>query len=228
MAKITLFPLYALLMIFALFWNHGNATTPRKLGARHNAVTSLPNTNEAVDSRELVLHFLPFSSSPSQTNVIIPRKQGEETPFRQLSADKDEITTRKIASHFSSSNMWQPLQFEVTPRKLGVRHNAVTSLPNGATTHKLGKRQNPIIITSSQNTNEAVDSRESVLHFLPISSSLTQTKIVIPSEPGMGRGSSIHQLSTDTDETTTRKIKNRFSSSQVLEPIRYFEGNSHN
>ncbi|KAF3666547.1 hypothetical protein FXO37_10458 [Capsicum annuum] len=47
MAKIILLYVVTLFMIFPLFWNHGNATTPRKLGTRHNAVTGMTNTGDA-------------------------------------------------------------------------------------------------------------------------------------------------------------------------------------
>ncbi|KAJ8562673.1 hypothetical protein K7X08_031125 [Anisodus acutangulus] len=260
MAKITLLPLYALLITFSLIWNHGNATTPRKLGVRHNTVTnlpntnyeaifdgskhedshipsslahanvivpkgplinpneatsmklgkhqnpiiitSLPNTNEAANSGEPGLRSSPISSTSTQTDAT--------THFYQSSTDTDETTTSKIKGRFSSSQMWQSLPFEATPRKLGARHNTVTSLStsrklgarhnaitsfpntykatsrgsaNKATTNKLGARENPIIITSLPSTNEATNSRESVLHFSSISSSPTQSNRVFPRDP---------------------------------------------
>ncbi|KAM3234674.1 sericin 1-like [Capsicum annuum] len=47
MAKVILLYVVEVFMIFPLFWNHGNATTHRKLGARHNAVTGLTNIGDA-------------------------------------------------------------------------------------------------------------------------------------------------------------------------------------
>ncbi|TMW80808.1 hypothetical protein EJD97_014900 [Solanum chilense] len=69
MAKIILLYVIALFMIFPLFWSHGNATTPRKLGVRHNAVTSLPNTNE-VTFDESENQDSPILSSSALTNTI--------------------------------------------------------------------------------------------------------------------------------------------------------------
>ncbi|KAK4371487.1 hypothetical protein RND71_010962 [Anisodus tanguticus] len=170
MAKITLLPLYALLITFSLIWNHGNATTPRKLGVRHNTVTnlpnsmklgkrqnpiiitSLPNTNEAANSGEPGLRSSPISSTSTQTDAT--------THFYRPSTDTDETTTSKIKGRFSSSQMWQSLQFEATPRKLGARHNTVTSL---STPRKLGARHNAI--TSFPNTYKAT-SRGSIMDIL--------------------------------------------------------------
>ncbi|KAK4373693.1 hypothetical protein RND71_009077 [Anisodus tanguticus] len=192
------------------------ATSP-KLGKRHNPIiiTSLPNTNEAANSGESGLRSSFISSSPTQTDTT--------THLHQPSTGTDGTITHKIKGHFSSSQMWQPLQFEVTPRKLGARQNAVTSLstprklgalhnatpsfPNtykatshgsgsfhhrlhhspissspahahATTPHILGSRHNAV--TSFPNTNKAITSRRSEIHHSPISSSLAHAHATTP------------------------------------------------
>ncbi|MCD7461363.1 hypothetical protein HAX54_045959 [Datura stramonium] len=238
MAKIILLHVVALFMIFSLFLNYGNATTPRKLGVRYNAVTSLSNIDDAT-----------FGGLGFARKLGSGRDQ--DSPILGLSAQEHTITPGKLgARQFGitclsntncailggSGHLYPSISSssahanEATPRKLGSRQNVVTSLPNTnevisdgskdqyspissssahtnapqhypiidptiftneAIARKHGTYQNPIIVTSLSNTNEAINTGESELHSSLVSRSPTQTNVVLPRKPGSGHVSSI-------------------------------------
>ncbi|PHT80688.1 hypothetical protein T459_13703 [Capsicum annuum] len=112
-------------MIFPLFWNHGNATTPRKLGARHSAVTSLTNTNKVNRHGSAGQYYL-----VSETPYILGARGSAVTRLsdtKEVASDdqsgRQYFTISKSSSHDDRANV-------ETPRILGARHNSVTSLPD--------------------------------------------------------------------------------------------------
>ncbi|KAJ8565073.1 hypothetical protein K7X08_001533 [Anisodus acutangulus] len=190
-------------MIFQLFWNHGNATTPHKLGGRHREVTSLSNANEATFGGLRHQYSSSISSSLGHTNAATPLMLGA----RHNTVTSLSDTNEAIFSGSKHDDSHIPIL---------LAHTNVI-VPEGplinpeATSPKLGKRHNPIIITSLPNTNEAANSGESGLSSSLISSSSTQTDTT----------THLHQPSTGTDRTITHKIKGHFSSSQMWQPLQF-------
>uniref|UniRef100_A0A3Q7GSE5 Uncharacterized protein n=1 Tax=Solanum lycopersicum TaxID=4081 RepID=A0A3Q7GSE5_SOLLC len=184
MAKINLLYFVALLVIFPLFWSYGHATTPRKLGARHNAVTTTPhklrarqfgttclkNTNCAISggssSQGGSGHmYSTISSSSAHANAANPSTLGSHqfvvtslSNTNEANSDGSEKQDSPILSLLAHTNaITIPL---VDP----------TIFTNEVKAHKHGARHTPIIITSLLNTNEGDNIGESELHSSPISS----------------------------------------------------------
>ncbi|MCD7461364.1 hypothetical protein HAX54_045960 [Datura stramonium] len=176
MAKIILQYVVALLMIFPLFWNHGNAITPRKLGARHNAVTDLSNTNK-----------ITFRGSGGQYSLDSSSSVGSEHQDSHIPSLPTQTSVKTHHFHrFSSSQKLQPVQFEVlTPRKLwSSRHSGVTSLSN---------------------TNKAITSRASGLQHSSISSSSAHTHAIATTPRIQGARHNAVTSSSNANEETTGK-----------------------
>ncbi|KAM3281107.1 hypothetical protein P3S67_028127 [Capsicum chacoense] len=125
MAKIILIYVVTLFMIFPFFWNHGNATTPCKLGVRHNVVTGLLNMNK--------VNFYGSAgqySLVSETPCILGARYNAVTSLldiKEVTSDDQSghqyFTISKSSSHDDHANV-------ETPCILGAHHNVVTNLPN--------------------------------------------------------------------------------------------------
>ncbi|PHT54466.1 Protein N-terminal glutamine amidohydrolase [Capsicum baccatum] len=187
-----------------------NEAITRKHGTHQNPiiVTSSPNTNKLVQSRESGFHSFTISSLPTQINKVFPLALDTQESWHQLSID-----TNACAPTHTHKQVYQPVQFEVTLtlRKLGARHNIVTSLQNvnEATAHALGARGN--LVSSSHDTYDEEASGELGQRYSSTySSSSTQTNAATPCKL-QTHLSGITSWPTQINAATPRKLQTRLS-----------------
>ncbi|OIT37009.1 hypothetical protein A4A49_16377 [Nicotiana attenuata] len=179
-----------------------NEATPRKLGARQKIVanevtlsksgahegqiTCSQDTTEPI-LRNLGTHQKIIANEATHRKLRARLKiiANEATP-RKLGARHNAVTSLRNANEATnfggSKHQDSPISSSLAKTSVIIPKGPII-ITNEATTRKLRKRQNPIIVTSSPHTNEAADSPESGLHPFPISSSPTQTNREFPRDP---------------------------------------------
>lgn len=157
MTKIILLYAVAFLTIFPLFWNHGNATTPRKLGTRQNAVTSLSNTYK-ITYRGSGGQYFPVSNLLIHENAKTPRILGsQQNTVTSLPYTEETTSDEPGHQYFAISSSPNDHANVATPHILGARHNAVT----GEATSSGSEHQDSHIPSSYKYNNSSRPTYES-------------------------------------------------------------------
>lgn len=95
-----------------------NESTPRKLRARYNAVTSLSNTNEATFGGSGNCYSASDSIRPTQKTAETPRKLGARQNPNTSVFNTNEATSDESRHRYSSSESSLPTQSNAETRKL--------------------------------------------------------------------------------------------------------------